>query len=246
MEGWPIFILCAAGVQRREGHLTETLRSRRLPFRVLETVRGACPEGGRLDLHRRAWQRLCDEDLPGAILIEDGARLMPGFVEFLATGGYLHADLTQFCHGRARVWRWGERRATTGIVLRPLAASTGLASGYALTRRAAVRLIDAGLPDCRDARDSRYADWPCDIARMGALITRPNLVEAPDWLTEAEAAGVYALRPAEELPAAAAPRPAPAYGWDDLAAAVSATRAPAERLRGLALNGLSRALLPGA
>lgn len=192
-----------------------------------------------------AWQRLCDEDLPGAILIEDGARLLPGFVEFLATGGYLHADLTQFCHGRARVWRWGERRATTGIVLRPLAASTGLASGYALTRRAAVRLIDAGLPDHADARDSRKADWPCDVARMGALITRPNLVEAPDWLAEAETVGLEAARSADTQPEMPA-RPTPSYGWDDLAAAVSATRAPAERLRGLALNSLSRAVLPVA
>ncbi|MDB6178823.1 hypothetical protein PAF17_15100 [Paracoccus sp. Z330] len=190
-ESWPIFILCDAGVQRREGQLTETLRSHRIPFRVLETVRGASPVGGRARLHRRAWRAIRGDDLPGAIIIEDGARLSPDFVNFMSCGGYLHADLTQLCHGNGRVWRWGGCNAADGVRLRPLAASTGLASGYALSRRGAAHLLRAYRASAdvagheETAAQALTADWPCDVSRMGALVSVPALVEAPQWLAEA-------------------------------------------------------------
>ena len=191
-EGWPIFILCDAGVQRREGQLTETLRSHRIPFRVLETVRGTSPVGGRARLHRRAWQAIRNEDLPGATIIEDGSRIASGFVNFLSCGGYLHANLTQLCHGKGRVWRWGTRGAGEGVRLRPLAASTGLASAYALSSRGAAHLLrnhraKMSAADHDDsARAAVEADWPCDVARMGALVSVPALVEPPQWLSVAQ------------------------------------------------------------
>lgn len=248
LEGWPIFVLCTAGVQRREGHLTQTLRSRRLPFRVLETVRGASPCGWRAQLHRRAWQQVRDEELPGAIFIDDGARLLPGFVEFLASGGYLHSDLTQFCHGRARVWLWGGRPGSAGVALRPLASSSGLASGYALSWRGAGRLLDASATSGAWGQSADHPDWPCDVARLGALVTRPNLVEAPDWLADAEPAPVDATlqgitreraEATEWRDQVAAARPTATYPASTLPAST------ADRLRGLARNSLSRELSPG-
>lgn len=232
LDGWPIFILCTAGVQRREGRLTEALRSRRLPFRVLETVRGASCRGWRAQLHRRAWQQLRDEDLPGAIIIEDGARLMPGFVEFLTAGGYLHADLTQFSYGKARVWLWGGCDASPNVALRPLAASTGLAPGYALSWRGASRLLDGVAAETAP----HSADWPCDVARLGALVTRPMLVEPPEWLAESDTAPVPVAPPvvtANDLP-----------DWRDLAAATVPASA-AEHLRGLARRPFGGSLSPG-
>lgn len=192
-EGWPIFILCDAGVQRREGQLTETLRSHRIPFRVLETVRGTSPIGGRARLHRRAWRAIKSDDLAGAIILEDGATLAPGFPSFMSCGGYLHADLTQLCHGNERVWRWGGCRANDGVRLRPLARSTGLASGYAVSSRGAEHLLrshrasEASRVANDGAENALNADWPCDLARMGALVSVPALVEAPQWLCEAAA-----------------------------------------------------------
>lgn len=182
LEGWPIFILCGAGMQRREGKLTEALRSFRLPFRVLETVRGASPVGGRPELHRRVWRQVVQDDLPGAILLEDGVKLLPGFVGFLAAGGYLHSELTQLCHGRARVWRWGASDASPGVRLRPLAVSDALPAGYALSRKGAGHLLDAHRATrarCEVTQDS----WPCDVGQLGALVARPQLVEAPEWMT---------------------------------------------------------------
>lgn len=220
MEGWPIFILCGAGMQRREGRLTETLRSFHLPFRVVETRRGASPTEGRPELHRRAWQQILDEDLPGAILLEDGARLMSGFIGFLAAGGYLHADLTQFCHGRARVWRWGASDAAPGVRLRPLAASAGIAAGYGLSRRGAERLLaahTARVARCEaPAPRGVAADWPFDVAGMGALVSRPHLVEPPEWLSD---------------PVMPAPLPV--------------ARPASGPLRNLARNSFSRELAPG-
>lgn len=33
------------------------------------------------------------------------------------------------------------------------------------------------------ARAAARADWPCDVARMGALVSVPALVEPPQWLS---------------------------------------------------------------
>lgn len=242
LEGWPILVLCGAGIQRREGQLTEALRAHHLSYHVLETVRGDSLDGWRSRLHRRAWELIRDQDLRGAIIIEDGARLRPGFVEFLASGGYLHADLTQFCYDRARVWRWGGYDASPGVTLRPLAASMGLASGYGLSRLGARQLLaSAGnVPDAARAAD---ADWPCDIARLDALVTRPQLVEPPDWLVEADPMPVTA----PEAAAALTPRPAnlPRHpDWNRLPGA-RLPRQAAGRVRDFAVSRLSRELSPG-
>jgi hypothetical protein len=230
LEGWPIFILCGAGVQRREGQLTETLRSCRVPFQVVETVRGGSLVGWRSGLHRRAWRQIIDQDLPGAIIIEDGARLKPGFVEFLASGGYLHADLTQFCYCRARVWRWGGAEAAPGVKLQPLAASSGLAAGYSLSRRGAGYLLEAPVAT-RANSPSSQADWPRDVARLDALVTRPGLVDPPDWLLDSAPAPLQTPQ-------------ADRAAWLDLPAA-TLPQSTADRLRGFARNSFSRELSHG-
>lgn len=186
--------------------------------------------GWRSGLHRRAWRRVLDEDLAGAIIIEDGARLMPGFVDFLKSGGYLHADLTQFCYGRARIWRWGGCDASPGVKLRPLAASTGLSSGYALSRRGARQLLDGAGPS-HDAASAAQAVWPRDVARLDTLVSRPRLVAPPDWLADAERAEAPAARPERA-------------DWLD-ASAASLSQAAADRLRGFARGHLSRELSHG-
>ncbi|MDP5306443.1 hypothetical protein [Paracoccus spongiarum] len=186
-------------------------------------MRGASCRGWRAQLHRRAWQQLRDEDLPGGIMIEDGARLMPGFVEFLLARGYLHADLTQFSHGRARAWLWGGCEASANVALRPLAASTGLASGYALSWRGAGTLL-AAAEGAAPAASAQQADWPCDIARLGALVTRPMLVEPPDWLADAAPMPARAEQPARPFEIAA--RRAEGPDWRDLAAATLPVAAP--------------------
>ncbi|MCF3972201.1 hypothetical protein [Paracoccus salsus] len=185
-------------------------------------------------MHRRAWRRIRDEDLAGAILIEDGARLVPGFVDFIESGGYLHADLTQFCYGRARVWRWGGCDASPGVRLRPLAACTGLSAGYSLSRRGARQLLEAAGAS-RDARDSAAAEWPRDVARLDTLVSRPRLVEAPDWLADA-----IPREPVQEVPA----ERGRGAGWRDLSPA-SLSHGAAQRLRGFARTQLSRDLSSG-
>lgn len=216
-----MFILCGAGMQRRDGQLTETLRAARLGFQVMETVRGASPVGGRPELHLRCWKRVLADDLPGAILLEDGASLMPGFTDFLEAGGYFHADVTQFCHGRGRIW--GGAEGSDHIRLRPLAFSTGLPSGYALSRRAAKRLTEAALAQAEtrpvnSVNRALAADWPCDVTRLGALVCTTELVTPPAWLADAAPAG--------------------SAGWREFAAA-ALPLAAANRLRGIARSGFA-------
>ncbi|MBU3030672.1 hypothetical protein [Paracoccus marinaquae] len=169
------------------------------------------------------------------IIIEDGARLMPGFVGFMASGGHLHSDLTQLCYRKARVWLWGGSEAAPGVRLRPLAASTGLASGYALSWRGAGHLLEAAARADRqppaEGNRALAADWPCDVTRLGALVSRPQLVEPPEWLADA----APAAKPQPQTDEA---------DWRGLVAAtvpVSAT----DRLRGFARNSFSRELSPG-
>lgn len=128
--------------------------------------------------HRRGWQYICDTGAPGALIFEDDAILTDRFAPLLAAGGHKAADLVQFDHQDARIWRTGFRRAPeitlgTGQRLVPVAENASLANGYALSARAAASLVAAATPV------AGLADWPCATTPLGALIALPPVISHP-------------------------------------------------------------------
>lgn len=129
--------------------------------------------------HRRAWRHICDTGAPGALVFEDDAIPTERLAAFLAAGGHRAADLVQFDHQDARVWRRGFRRAPVRdlgdeVRLLPLAANASLITGYAVSSRGASHLAAAATPV------AGLADWPCATTALGTLISMPPVVEHPE------------------------------------------------------------------
>jgi glycosyl transferase family 25 len=128
--------------------------------------------------HRLAWRHVCDHGLAGALIFEDDAIPTDRLAALLAAGGHRAADLVQFDHLDARIWRRGFRRAAEhafgrGLRLVPVAANATIANAYAVSARGARQLNAAATPV------AGLADWPCDTTALGALIALPPVVMHP-------------------------------------------------------------------
>lgn len=195
---WPILVLSMPGCEARRAPLLAALDALGLAAEVVFGVdgrRGLPPEheaevdrpgtlrafGRALSdaeyacalSHQRLYALIESRGLPGAIVLEDDAIPLPGFAEFLAAGAERDAELTLFDYDGARVMAGSRRRPLPGIETWELATTTTLTTGYAVSRRAAAHLRQAGLPV------RRVADWPCDITRLRARVVHPRLIGHP-------------------------------------------------------------------
>lgn len=123
--------------------------------------------------HQEVYARILREELPGAVVMEDDAKPLPGFQEFLKRQAYVAADLIQLDYSNTRVWRGSKRHIAPGLDIRRLAFNSDRTTGYTVSRRGAEYLRRNGLPLCSTA------DWPCDIVRIGAQVSVPRLVDHP-------------------------------------------------------------------
>ncbi|MCX7685508.1 MAG: glycosyltransferase family 25 protein [Acetobacteraceae bacterium] len=195
---WPVFVLSLPGCEARRARLLAALTAQGVGFEVVLGVdgrKGLPPEHeaevdrpGTLRAmgramsdaeyacalsHQRIYALIAERGLPGAIVLEDDAIPLPGFAAFLAAGAQEGCDLTLFDYDGARVMIGSRRRPLPGIETWELATGTTLATGYAVSRRGAAYLRQAGLPV------RRVADWPCDITRIGARVVHPRLIGHP-------------------------------------------------------------------
>ncbi|MEL7027449.1 MAG: glycosyltransferase family 25 protein, partial [Pseudomonadota bacterium] len=118
---WPIFIISLRDATERRNAVTRRLSAIGLTGQFIDAVdgrnglpsefetlidRASAAAHFHRDLsdaefacafsHRRVYQRILDDGLEGAIVLEDDAVPQPGFVEFLAAEGYRAADLILF------------------------------------------------------------------------------------------------------------------------------------------------------
>lgn len=196
---WPIFVISLADAHERRQSLRTQLEALELGAEIINAVDGRgglSPElermidresaearvgrkisGGEFACalsHQRLYQRILDEGLPGAIILEDDAILTPEFAEYIAHAGYLAADLVQMDHLDARVWPRDQRIFSPGVTFLPLAANASLTTGYSLSTRAARYILTRSRPL------AGLADWPCDLMPLAPLVTLPRLVKHPD------------------------------------------------------------------
>ena len=221
-QTWPIFIISLTDAAARRAAIHAQLVQRGLTAEVVDAVDGrrglpairadevdrpaAQRRIGRpisdVELacglsHRAVYRIVLARDLPGAIVLEDDAVLTALFDTFVAARGYLAADLVQMDHLDARVRRGSARQLAPGLTLHRLVANASLSTGYSISRRGAQHVLAHSSPL------AGLADWPCDIAALGALVTVPRIVDHPP---DAAGSGIEAARrrlvdakPREEL-----------------------------------------------
>lgn len=196
---WRIFVISLADAYERRRRISEQCAELGLEFEIVAAVDG---RGGlsaefesRIDRnaaearcgrplsdgefacalsHRSIYQRIADEGLPGAVVLEDDAILSSSFAEFIRHQGYCEADVVQMDYGPARVF-WRQRRSWSNeIALAPLAENAHLTSGYSISARGARYMLAQTMPL------AGLADWPCDMIPLRPLITVPRLVQQPE------------------------------------------------------------------
>ncbi|MFC2966836.1 glycosyltransferase family 25 protein [Acidimangrovimonas pyrenivorans] len=196
---WPVLVVSLADAQARRRALTAQLEALSIPFRFVDAVDGRNGLAARYETmidrpgtevqfgrpladaeyacalsHLSLYRRIVDEDLPGAIVLEDDARVGPLFAEFLRGRGFEAADLIQLDHLHGDVWRFGTQTPLTGgIRIVRAARNASLTTGYSISRRGAAHILDHALP----LRGP--ADWPCDVTALPAMLALPRVVDHP-------------------------------------------------------------------
>jgi glycosyl transferase family 25 len=126
--------------------------------------------------HRAIYQRIVDENLPGAIILEDDARIARRFVRFVAARGYLSADLVLLDHHLLRFSLRSASHAPGPCLLLRLRRNACLTTGYSVSHAGAKHILASNLPL------RGLADWPCDITALGAVAAVPRLVGHPPFI----------------------------------------------------------------
>lgn len=199
---WPIFVISLADAHERRYRIAEQCADFGLAIEIVDAIDGRAglpPEfEAEIDResarvrhrrplsdgefacalsHRSVYRRILDDDLPGAIVLEDDAILSSSFADFIRKQGYREADFIQMDYWPARVF-WRQRRSwSSEIELIPLAENTCLASGYSISAEGARYMLSRTTPL------AGLADWPCDLAPLQPLITFPKLVQQPQTLS---------------------------------------------------------------
>lgn len=125
--------------------------------------------------HMLIYKRILDQNLLGAIILEDDAILGPLFQEFIDAQGYEAGDLIQLDHWKGGVWKYSRRhRLTASIELARASKNAFLTTGYSISQAAAAHILQHGLPL------RAPADWPCDISVLRTMLAVPRVVDHPE------------------------------------------------------------------
>jgi glycosyl transferase, family 25 len=203
-QDWPVFVISLTDAGERRARISEQLSALSIPFEFVDAIDGRSglpaeyermiDRAGTLVQERRGvsdaeyacalshmsvYKRILDQNLPGAIVLEDDAILGAGFAAYRGARAYEHGDLIQLDYKDARLWRWAKAaKRFPEFTLMPMAKPGLLANGYSVTSAGAKHLYTYGLP----VRSP--ADWPCDVSAITTYLTIPRLVDHPPLGTE--------------------------------------------------------------
>ncbi len=123
--------------------------------------------------HQKAYQKIVDEGLDGAIILEDDAVPQPEFFEFVAERGYEHASMILLDHSSAWTFSFWRPVSLPGVQAVRLSRNADRNTAYSIKRPVAERIIQHSRPL------RGLADWPVDITKFGALAAMPTIVGHP-------------------------------------------------------------------
>ena len=200
-DHWPIFVLSLEGDEARRAPLLNSLAAMGLEAEVLIGVdgRGGLPDWAEAEVdrtaeltwdyrtsrymtdgelacalsHVRAYRKVIDDGLPGAIIFEDDALVGEPFRQFILAEAYAVGDMVLLGHKKTWVRRFSKISLCDGafgyrIVTPPIGAYA-----YTISAFAAKYLLKHATPVCD------RADWPCDISRLDCLAADPHIVGHP-------------------------------------------------------------------
>lgn len=199
-EHWPIFVISLHDAIDRRTEIARQLHNLGLSFEIVDATDGRAgltrQHESLLDRpgtfvalgrnmtnaeyacalsHLGVWQRVLDQGLPGAVVLEDDAILDRSFADFLSARGHDAAPLILLDHEKARAWYWTKpMRGPQGIKFMPIVGNADRTTGYTISFRGAAYLVAASFPL------QRPADWPCDITPLKPLAVLPQLVDRPE------------------------------------------------------------------
>lgn len=169
----PIWVVNLARSPERRIFMAEQLEALGLPFEIVPAVDGRelsaaamaevySPERARQRLgrelaagevgcalsHLRLFQRLLDDDLESALILEDDAVLLPGLAEVLTRRDELPAgwELVLLYHSEGRYSYWHRKPLSTGHELRRFVRSPYSTVGYLITQAAARKILALAYP----------------------------------------------------------------------------------------------------
>lgn len=123
--------------------------------------------------HQSIYERILQDNLPGAIVLEDDALLSPEFASFLADRKYEDADFIQMDYFGARYYPWKVKSFFKNVRIVRSVKNACLASGYSLSAKAADYILSQSRPL------KGLADWPCDLQPIRPMITLPRIIRQP-------------------------------------------------------------------
>lgn len=196
----PIFVISLADAHHRQSRIASALEAHGLAYEFVPAVDGrngldptleklidrrAGARNMRYEMtdaefacalsHQSVYRLVCDRKIPAAIVLEDDAEVSAEFATLARGNGCTQASLILFQHQIARVFLSKPLSLDAGITAYPLATSPTLAGAYSVRLDGAERLAALSYPI------SRAADWPIDIATIGAYAVHPIIVPpAPD------------------------------------------------------------------
>lgn len=109
--------------------------------------------------HRRAYEYVLTNDLPGALILEDDTVWTDDATSVLKALSPGDIDFLQLDYGWAEFWRFSfsKRLGNTSLRIRRFAKNAGLANSYIISQHAAHFILQNSTPLYLPA------DWPCDL-----------------------------------------------------------------------------------
>ena len=200
-QHWPIFVLSLAGEEDRRAGLLASLDDMGFAAEVLLGVdgRGGLPAWAECHVdrvtphlstrqltdselacalsHTRAYSRIVQDGLPGALIFEDDARLSTTFLGFMQARAYEKSQMVLLGHRKTWVRRSTRRPLSGEVDGYRVIDSPLLAHGYSVSRETAERLLRHALPI------RAPADWPYDLSKVGAVAICPQIARQCDGNT---------------------------------------------------------------
>ncbi len=201
----PVFVISLISDVKRRAKIKRQLDKLQIPFEFFDAVDAregldhldatqvdldpslhlSLPEYGCSLSHASLYQKMVDESIDYALIMEDDAIVLPNITRFLRLRCYEKAPFMMLYHGRAYVDRHFSIPLFDNYVARKLRLNSAYAVAYTLSLEAAKAMNEAARPV------NTIPDWPTDIAELGAHIVRPVLVQHPPY---EQGSGLAALR----------------------------------------------------
>lgn len=128
--------------------------------------------------HAGIYNYILDNNLAGAIVLEDDAIPERQLRQFISGEYYRNFNMIFLAHGESLVYRWKRRELFYGASVYDAAMNPWLAAGYTVNSYVAKTLLEKMIP-IRFPADN----WPCDLTKLGAVVSHPSIVRVDPRLS---------------------------------------------------------------